>query len=366
MKKSNVNGKDLTPVTLKIISLIAIFALLTHPTIVYSQQSIKNMPTSKIIEENNPIAFTGNPEKQQWRIGFRGLSDIYFLELLPSNREICDEQRNILRFISDKHGYPKDYWPCVVSVPFSMAKKIKTKTIINPQNWTVIDMDNIVRKMSFTQLVAFHNDTYCGCWYMGSDSLREKKQLYYPTELINNHNFVFGIAGQLKTVPKVQLPVTNETDDSYFLPNGHKTLLSLPEMKKNLGKDYGKFKESAKLEYGQSIKAVIKKGEQPEVLWLFHWNTKKDDPDNSWLWGIFNVKNGKLKPLFLSKLTKDDEKINYFDRYSISFVAAIDLNGDGLDEIVTSAYYYEGSAYNVFAFENNAFKKIYSSFYYGI
>jgi len=47
-------------------------------------------------------------------------------------------------------------------------------------------------------------------------------------------------------------------------------------------------------------------------------------------------------------------------------VAAIDLNGDGSDELVVGAVYYEGSSYKVFSFHEGKFVEVYDSFYHGL
>ena len=346
----------------KLTLILSVTLLWIQPAYVYSEQPVNKQSTLKQIEENDPIPFSDYPSKQEWRMGFRGYDYIYFLELQPYDKETCKEKDVLLHDARNRYGLPP-YYPFTVSLSFSNANKLKSSKILNPKEWTIIDINGFAQQMSFTQLAAFYDDTGCGCWYMGSKSLREKKQVFSPVNLINDHNIVFGIAGKIKKAPKVRRPITNQTDDPYFLPNSHKTLLSLPELKNHLGKDYDTFKKSAKLDYGNSIKAVIQKGKQPEVLWLFQWITEENDLNELTVWGIFNFKNGKLTPLFLSKSTVNTD---YDNRYSAIFIAAIDLDSDGIDELVTRVTYDEGNAYKVFSLKDNKLKDIFTSFYYGL
>ncbi|OPY78017.1 MAG: hypothetical protein A4E64_00933 [Syntrophorhabdus sp. PtaU1.Bin058] len=314
---------------------------------------------------HDPIPFSADTDKPEWRIGFRGHTYVYFLELTPDSRVVCDEMDSLVSESLKAYGYPEDV-PTAVSFPFSKATKLKGAAITNPPKWTVIDMGGRFHKISFTQLAAHYTEAYSGCWYMGSESLGEKNRVFYPVSDVDDSNLIFGIAGEVKRRPELRLPVTMTTEDPYFLPQGYQGLLDLPEMKRNLGEQYDKFKRSVAIISGNAIKAVVdKERREPDILWLIQWRTKP----GAWsyeenVWGIFKVVQGGFVPLYISKAADDSGM--YDKLYRVYFLAAVDLDGDGLDEIVIRVRQYEGRHYEVLTLKDNGFVEAYVSFYYGL
>lgn len=338
-------------------------------------KSEKMEPTSK--DKSNkgetafldPVPFTPEPEKQVWKIGFKGGEDIYFLELLPE-KEACMEL--LTKEISDNIVYrPPER---IILYPFSEVTKLKIYKITNPKRWTVIDMRNNVRDVSFTQLCTISMDVAgSGCWYIGSESLKKKDKelasINYD-KVTDDDSILFAVAGKSKRIPIVRLPIINNYDPTYdtkILPFGFKDrdLLKLSEIKNVLGKKYDTYIKSSCKTYVNSIEATLnKKNKKLDSLWLIHWCFRDlETGEDATLWGIFQIIKKKCKPMFVSKLGVLDEYRSY---YSARFISAIDLDGDGIDELIIGAIYYEGKNCKVFALRDGKYVEVYDSFYYGL
>jgi hypothetical protein len=326
-------------------------------------------PTEQIREENNPIPFNNNSGKQEWRLGFRVAPNVYLLELLSVSKDICAERDLLVREAFKVYGSPKD-WPTIVTFPFSKATKLKGANIINPEKWTVIDMNGMVQKMSFTQLATLESDSYTGCWYMGSNSLMEKNLVFHYANYVDDRDLVFGITGNIKERPIVRLPVISYTKDSFFLPKGYQSLLDLSEIKRKLGDKYNDFIKSIKTTSGSTMRASVNKGvKEPDILWLLQWRTDGNDPSyphnmQENIWGIFKAVKEGFEPLYISETASGSGE--YDKLYGVEFVAAVDLNGDELDEIIIRVSLYEGRYYKVFTLKNNILVGVYNSFYFGL
>ena len=59
------------------------------------------------------------------------------------------------------------------------------------------------------------------------------------------------------------------------------------------------------------------------------------------------------------------EKYAYLYVDSYEFVGVIDIDGDGVDELITSIGVYEGSGYEIHTFKRGAWAKINLLLYYG-
>lgn len=57
---------------------------------------------------------------------------------------------------------------------------------------------------------------------------------------------------------------------------------------------------------------------------------------------------------------------NYDSFFEGQIVAAADIDGDGFDELIVTATYYEGANYKVFSSKNARMTQVYNSFYVGM
>lgn len=66
------------------------------------------------------------------------------------------------------------------------------------------------------------------------------------------------------------------------------------------------------------------------------------------------------------KVIKELSPLAINEFYFAALYAVVDLNGNGIQEIITNDGYYEGEAYNLFKFENGEFILITSGFLFGV
>ncbi len=311
----------------------------------------------------DPVPFAANAVEPVWRIGFRPSEHVYLLEVRPDDKAACDEKDALVDEYVEAYGSPEN--PSAIVFPFSKATRLKG-LVVNPQKWTIIDMRGDTRELSFTQLAANNTEANSGCWYLGTMPLDESDRRSCPSGYPDECNLIFGIAREMKEAPKISLPVVNITDDPHFLPKGYSKALRLPKVKAFLGVNYEKFRSSVATIHGNAVRATLSKGaKRQEIFWLLQWRTNQNPTGyEENVWGLFKVVGTTFMPLFLSKL--GDDLTSYDNFYGVEIVAALDLDGDGVDEIVIKATQYEGSEYLVLALKEGRFRAVYASFYYGL
>lgn len=306
------------------------------------------------------------PKKQEWRMGFRGEKDIYFIELLPKSAEICDEKRRMMRNIPRSVLYPsKNFHSTAVLFPFSIAETLGQIKILNPKKRTIIDMQNNIKKTSFIYLTAIYTEAHSGCWYMGSESLKEKNQHSVSVDYIKDNNIIFAIAGKPLQTPEIHLPIKTlkKNKDSYpnkddeLLMNRFEELIYSDEIRNVLGEEFEVLSEVIREIDGQAIKTIVDKRKGPEILWLVNWYfySYSGQPDGIRLVGIFKEEKNRLRPMFISNPGRMND---YYSWYYARLISAVDLDGDGIDELVISAGYYEGGNYKVFKLKDNKFIEV--------
>ena len=90
--------------------------------------------------------------------------------------------------------------------------------------------------------------------------------------------------------------------------------------------------------YGTSIEALIQN--RISKLWLLNYS-HPDTAMGTHPWGIFLERSGGLEPLYVYKPSPSEEQ------YVAYFVASVDLDGDGTDELVIEASYRLGTSFKV-------------------
>ena len=77
-------------------------------------------------------------------------------------------------------------------------------------------------------------------------------------------------------------------------------------------------------------------------------------------WGIFLEKpDGSLESLYVYKPSPSEQQ------YAAYFVASLDLNGDGNDDLVIEASYRLGTAFKVISLSDAKYRESYTSYYRG-
>ena len=109
--------------------------------------------------------------------------------------------------------------------------------------------------------------------------------------------------------------------------------------------------------YGTSIEALIRN--RVSKLWLLNYS-HPDTTMGTHPWGIFQENSaGSLEPLYVYKPSPSEVQ------YVAYFVASVDLNGDGTDELVVEASYRLGTAFKVVSLTDGTYHETYTSYYRG-
>ena len=168
-------------------------------------------------------------------------------------------------------------------------------------------------------------------------------------------DLIFGFAGPIKR-KLVMRPKFSETKWENLLPVEDPS--SLPagyESAKQLLDDHSADGQQRFL-YGTSIDAMMQN--RLRRLWLLNYS-HPDTTMGSHPWGIFAEESGGLQPLYVYKPAASA------DPYVAYFIASLDLDQDGSDELVIEASYRIGTAYKVISNAGGKYHEIFTSYYRG-
>jgi hypothetical protein len=299
-----------------------------------------------------PVPFTAEPRQPQWRIGF-DLGNVIILEapeLNPDNdfKSAVKEAERVLPEPGLNFG--------LALLPY-MKVNVQTQQLMNPRQWTILDLQNKTRERAFQGIGVFMGAQMSsteGGYHLASvaslprDAFLGLRKEPFPGDLI------FGFAGNSK--PKHLRTKFSETkwenllptEDPADLPAGYEAVKALLDDKSG--------DVPQRYIYGTSIEATIRN--RVSKLWLLNYS-HPDTTMGTHPWGIFLEQGDKLEPVYIFKPSASEEQ---FVAY---FVASLDLNGDGTDELVIEASYRLGTAFKVISSSNGKFQETYTSYYRG-
>jgi len=299
------------------------------------------------------VPFTSEPRQPQWRIGFN-LGNVTILEtpeLNPDN-DFAAAVREADRLLP-RPGLSFG----LALLPF-MKVNLQSKQLVNPRQWTILDLEGKSNARSFQGLGIFMGSqmtsTEGGYHLVSMGSMPNEPFLAVRKEPFSG-NLIFAFTGNVKS--KHLRTKLSETKWENLLP---------VEDPANLPAGYEAVKESLddnvpsppeRFIYGTSIEALIRG--RLVKLWLLNYS-HPDTTKGSHPWGIFMEQSGRLEPLFVNKPSASEEQ------YVAYFVASIDLDGDGTDELVLEASYRLGTAFKVISASGDGkYKEIHTSYYRG-
>jgi hypothetical protein len=299
-----------------------------------------------------PVPYTPEPRQVQWRIGF-DLGNVTILEapeLNPENdvQAAVREADRILPHPGLSFG--------LALLPF-MKVNVRTDQLVNPRQWTILDLQGRTKQKTFQGIGVFMGtlmtSTEGGYHLVSMATMPIDPFLGIRKEAFVG-DLIFGFAGNLKskhlrtksseTKWENSLPV----EDSADLPAGY-------DGAKELLDDHDAGVQQRFL-YGTSIEALIRN--RVSKLWLLNYS-HPDTTTGTHPWGIFLEQTGKLEPLYVYKPSASDQQ------YVAYFVASLDLNGDGTDELVIEASYRLGTAFKVISASDGKYRESYTSYYRG-
>jgi hypothetical protein len=298
------------------------------------------------------VPYTPEPHQIQWRIGFDlgNLTVLETPELNPENnfKAAVSEADRILSRPGLSYG--------LGLLPF-VKVKVRTEQFVNPRQWTIMDLQGRTKQKNFQGLGVFMGARMTsteGGYHLVSLAAMPSDPFIGVRQEPFDGDLVFGFAGNLKskhirtkfseTKWENLLPVEDAAD----LPAGYEATKQLLDESDGDGQQ--------RFIYGTSIEALIRN--QVRKLWLLNYS-HPDTAMGKHPWGIFLEQSGILEPLYIYKPSASEEQ------YVAYFVASLDLDGDGTDELVIEASYRLGTSFKVISAIGGKYRETYTSYYRG-
>ena len=298
------------------------------------------------------VPYTSEPRPLQWRLGF-DLGNAVILETPELNPEsnfksAVEEAERILPHPDLSFG--------MALLPF-IKVNVRRDQLLNPQKWTIMDLQARTRQRSFQGIGLFMGSqmtTTEGGYHLVSVAAMPGNPFMAVRKEASGENLIFGFAGPLKT--KHVRTKFSETKWENSLPVENADLPAGSEAAKQLLDDSTNAAPQRFL-YGTSIEAFIRN--RVSKLWLLNYS-HPDMTMGTHPWGIFLEKpDGSLESLYVYKPSPSEQQ------YVAYFVASLDLNGDGNDELVIEASYRLGTAFKVISLSDAKYRESYTSYYRG-
>jgi hypothetical protein len=302
-----------------------------------------------------PIPFTPEPRDLQWRIGFE-LGNAAVLEapeLNPDN-QIRSAIREADRILPD----PLLSWGLAL-LPYSKVK-VANSRLVNPHEWTVLDLQNKTSRKSFQALGVFMGSrmtTAEGGYHLVSLPTLPRDPFLGVRKEPAPADVMFGFAGRIKGRMQLRTKLA-ETKWENLLPVEDPAELPAGYEKAKQLLDDGKA-EGQRFLYGTSIEALVRN--RLAKLWLLNYS-HPDTTMGTHPWGIFMEDGSELQPLYIYKSGASETRDSAYVAY---FTASLDLNQDGNDELVVEASYRIGTAYKVISFSAGKYQEVLTSYYRG-
>jgi hypothetical protein len=304
------------------------------------------------IPSPSPVPHTTQPRQLQWRIGF-DLGNATILETPELNpdgdykRAVSDAQ-HVIKSALLSFG--------LALLPYSKME-ISDLRLVNPKDWTILDLHNKTTRKSFQYLGVFMGTrmtTTEGGYHLVSLAVPAQDAFLGTRKEPAPGDLIFGFSGPIKRRLQLRTKLAETkwenllpVEDPTALPAGYEAAKQLLDDHKDEGPRYL---------YGTSIEATV--GNRLSTAWLLNYS-HPDTTKGTHPWGIFVEEEGGLRPLYIYKPSGIDEP---FVAY---FTASLDLNQDGADEFVVEASYRVGTAYKVISSVNGKYQEVFTSYYRG-
>jgi len=326
-------------------SVIRLSCLLALAALAFAQIDDAPAPT--------PVPFTPEPRQLQWRIGF-DLGNALILESPELNPEgnvksALQEAERVLPRPSLDLG--------LALLPFSNVA-LQKERLVNPRQWTILDLRGKSSRKSFQALGIFMGRRLAsneGGYHLVSLPAMAINPFLGLRREPAAEDMIFGFAGQLKGKLQIHTKLSETkwenllpVEDPANLPAGYLSAKELLDDNTSDGQQ--------RFLYGTSIEALIHN--RINKLWLLNYS-HPDTTMGSHPWGIFLEENGRLQPLYIYKPSTPD------DPYVAYFIASVDLDQDGNDELVVEASYRVGTTYKVISISGGKYQEVLTSYYRG-
>jgi hypothetical protein len=235
---------------------------------------------------------------------------------------------------------------------------LQKERLVNPRQWTILDLRGKTSRKSFQALGVFMGRRMTsneGGYHLVSLPAMAINPFLSLRREPAAEDLIFGFAGPLKGKLQIHTKLSETkwenllpVEDPANLPAGY---LSAKELLDDHSSD-----GQQRFLYGTSIEALTHN--RLNKLWLFNYS-HPDTTVGTHPWGIFLEEDGRLQPLYIYKPSTPD------DPYVAYFIASVDLDQDGIDELVIEASYRIGTAYKVISNTGGKYQEIFTSHYRG-
>jgi len=300
-----------------------------------------------------PVPFTQEPRQSQWRIGF-DLGNALVLETSELNPE-----NNVKSALQEaERVLPRPLLDVGLALLPSSSVALQKERLVNPRQWTILDLHGKTSRKSFQALGVFMGRRMAsneGGYHLVSLPAMAINRFLGLRREPAAEDLIFGFAGPMKGKLQIHTKLS-ETKWENLLPVEDPTNLPAGYLSaKELLDDHSSDGQQRFL-YGTSIEAL--RHNRLDKLWLLNYS-HPDTTVGTHPWGIFLEEDGRLQPLYIYKPPTPD------DPYVAYFIASVDLDQDGIDELVIEASYRIGTAYKVISNTGGKYQEIFTSYYRG-
>ena len=300
-----------------------------------------------------PVPFTPEPRQLQWRIGF-DLGNAIVLETPELNPD--NDATSAIR--EANRVLPNPFLDVGLGLLPVSKVNVRTQDLVNPRQWTIVDLRAAKTRKVFQWLGVFMGRRLAsseGGYHLVSRSSTARQAFVGIRREPSPEDLVIGFAGPLKTTPRIHGKLS-ETKWENLLPVEDPA--SLPPDFESAKKLLAAFPSDTarRFLYGTSIEALIRN--RPIKLWLLNYSHPDTSLGNH-PWGIFEESASGLRPLYVYNPPNSN------DPFVAYFTASIDLDQDGVDELVVEASYRTGTAFKVIANRGGKYQEIFTSYYRG-
>ena len=331
-----------------VMCLVCLFVAITSRTGDFAAAQLDDAPSPTAV----PV--TPEPRQLQWRIGF-DLGNATVLEAPELNPAddfklaVAEAQRVLPRPVLS-FG--------LALLPFSKVNS-RNQRLLNPRQWTVLDLLGKASHKTFQGLGVFMGTRMTsteGGYHLVSVASMPVDPFLGVRKEPAPQDLIFGFAGLMKGKMLIRTKLSETKWDNLLpledaaadLPAGYDTAKQLLDDHTADGQ--------LRFLYGTSIEALVRN--RSSKLWLLNYS-HPDTTMGAHPWGIFVEESGRLQPLYVYKPSNTEEQ------YVAYFIASLDLNQDGNDELIIEASYRIGTAYKVVSFAGGKYQEIFTSYYRG-
>jgi hypothetical protein len=311
----------------------------------------------------SPVPFTAPPAQRQWRLGFRSSAGLDMIEIQPS-KAACEECDKLSARIwpPEKTEHLDMNRHNVLALPFE-KDGILQRDLVNPEKWYLLDIKGNIREVSVNRLASVFSQVSSGCCYLATELLGADESIELDT------------SGPVPS--NLFVAFTSKPDSSSVMRRSVSSQKTFTDTGEKIPAEYIRALDSAAIKQAWGEKLQIFRKELHEVS-IQDFDACLDAKKGVEKFRTVNWISGEYTSAFA--IYRQDEKDKYAEPVAVYFSsrqayndnfrpkveAAVNLGGDGADELIMSVLYSEGNAFRVFEVRDGKLNTLYESGYYGL